>query len=738
MIYNFSYSASGYGLEHIFGSNNLVALAAMQPDIRLGSLYDRRTDKLLPVFTLGNEDNYQRQDVISKRFPSEQQWFVDSENTFSSKVRKLEIESGLALSLLGGLVDMQGHAEYLKDTVSSSNVAKVSLTYKEKTVYQELTPDALKKIDYKDEFTHAVVGIQYGGTCTMVFERDIKYDETKEEIEEALSTVLKSIPKCMEATMKLNSDVIGKVDNFKCTIYSDIKSNESVTTWNEALSFYKSLSTKFSTSGKADARIGISVRIRLLPKYLLRSCQDTLFKELSNVVLDKLKEISESLTEAINESQDLLAKTKKFSILNRKVEGFVKLVENYTTAFRKDMSALLVSTRSGSSDEKLILDAVEKHLNSAFGYLNTWIGTTKWEVDTLLETQNQLSDEYVSNANTTFEQNIVKKTTNVVFTLKVCERKDYFIDEMESYYNNLMKNETTTPGKMIDVILNQRKWFQDKSLIEKIRRMAYRMRTFASANKMNQDVRFFMRETECEKTPDCCIDVWEKGQKLDFVSYEPPTEVRNLRVQEYSYNTMKITWNVSEDGRSNISNYGIYVTNITDLDKKKGSELFKPIKIPPVAGETMTRVVTNLQPGQEYEVSVQCLCLNDYAYSKSVKLCQMTRLSNPPVHFKGEVREKRHINLIWEPPTVKAEDTYLRAFLIECSTIDGKSKFSTSVPSDVRSHTITNLFYGTEYQFKILAYYDDGQDTLPSEDITLKTEAMEAPRHVKVDKYLPF
>ena len=511
MIYNFSYSASGYGLERIFGSNNLVALAAMQPDIRLGSLYDRRTDKLLPVFTLGNEDNYQRQDVISKRFPSEQQWFVDSENTFSSKVRKLEIESGLALSLLGGLVDMQGHAEYLKDTVSSSNVAKVSLTYKEKTVYQELTPDALKKIDYKDEFTHAVVGIQYGGTCTMVFERDIKYDETKEEIEEALSTVLKSIPKCMEATMKLNSDVIGKVDNFKCTIYSDLKSNESVTTWNEALSFYKSLSTKFSTSGKADARIGISVRIRLLPKYLLRSYQDTLFKELSNVVLDKLKEISESLTEAINESQDLLAKTKKFSILNRKVEGFVKLVENYTTAFQKDMSALLVSTRSGSSDEKLILDAVEKHLNSAFGYLNTWIGTTKWEVDTLLETQNQLSDENVCNVNTTFEENIVKKTTNVVFTLKVCKREDHFIEEMESYYKNLIKIETTIARKMIHVILNQRKWFEDKFLTEKIHGMVYQMKTFASANKMNQDVHFSMREIECEKTPDCCIDVWEKG-----------------------------------------------------------------------------------------------------------------------------------------------------------------------------------------------------------------------------------
>ena len=718
----------------------------MRPEFRLGSLYDRRTDKLFPDFTLWKEDSYKREDFIHKRLPSDQQWFVDSENTFSSKVRMLDIESGLALSLLGGLVDMQGHAEYLKDTVSSSNVAKVSLTYQETTVDQELTSDALTNIDHrdlltnneiKDEFTHVVVRIQYGGTFTMVFERDIKDDETKEEIEEALSAVLKSIPACREVTLKLNSDIIEKVDSFKCTIYGDLKSNAEVTTWNEALSLYKSLSTKFSTSAKADAKIGVPVRIWLLPKNLLGSQYDTLFKEVCSDVLDKLKEIIESLTEAINKSQDLLVNTKKFPILHRKIGRFAKLVGNYTTTFRKDiLSALLVSIRSGTSNEKLLFDAVEKHEHSAFGYLNTWIGTTKWEVDTLLETQNQLSDENVCNVNTTFEENIVKKTTNVVFTLKVCEREDHFIDEMESCYNNLIKNETTISRKMIHVILNQRKWFQDKFLIEKIHEMAYQMRVFASANKMNQDVRFSMRETKCEKTPDCCIDVWEKGQKLDFMSFEPPTEVRNLRIKEYSYNSMKIKWNISEDGGSNISNYKIDVTNITAADKKKSSELFKQIKIPPVAGETMTHVVTNLQPGQVYQVSVQCLCLNDHAFSKSVTLCQMTRLSNPPVHFKAEVREKRYINLTWEPPTIKAGDTYLKGFLIKCNTTDGKLKFSISVPSDVRSYTLADLCYCTEYQFKILAYYDDGQDTLPSEAITLKTEAMEAPRNVKVHKYL--
>ena len=493
----------------------------MRPEFKLGSFYDRRTDKLLPGFTLWKEDSYKRKDVISERLPDDQEWFVDSENTFSSKVRNLKIESGLVLSLLGGLVDMQGHAEYLKDTVSLSNVAKVSLTYKKATVKEELTSDVLRNIDYRDlltnnerndEFTHVVVKIQYGAACTMVFERDIKDDETKEEIEEALSAVLKSIPTCREATLKLNDDIIKNVDSFKCTIYSDLKSNAGVTNWNEALSLYKSLSTKFSTSGKAGAKIGVPVRIWLLPKYLLGFHHDTLFKEVSSDVLDKLKEIIESLTEAINKSQDLLVNTKKFPILHKKIGRFVKLVENYTTNFRKDiLSALLVSIRSGTSNEKLLFDAAEKHEHSAFGYLNTWIGTTKWEVDTLLETQNQLSDENVCNVNTTFEENIVKKTTNVVFTLKVCKREDHFIEEMESYYKNLIKIETTIARKMIHVILNQRKWFEDKFLTEKIHGMVYQMKTFASANKMNQDVHFSMREIECEKTPDCCIDVWEKG-----------------------------------------------------------------------------------------------------------------------------------------------------------------------------------------------------------------------------------
>ena len=730
------------GLRNKFGSEKVITLDALRPEFRLGSLYDRRTDNLLPGFVLWEEESYKKEGFISERAASNQQWLIDSENTFSSKLRKLDIEAGLAVSLMGGLVDIKGHAKYLQDTATSSNVAKVSLTYKETTVYRELTSDALFNIDYKDlltndekkdEFTHVVVGIQYGGTCTMVFEKDIKDSETKEEIEGALSVILKSIPISGKAKLKLSRNEREKFDNLKCTVYSDTKSNASVANLDEALSLYKSFSTELSNLVETETERGVPVRIWLVPKSLLGSQHETLVRELSNVVVNRPKEIIESLTKVTNDSRDLLIKAKQFPILNRKIDRFAKLVENYSTTFQKNiLKELLVSIRKGTAEENLLLDAIQKHEHSAFGYLNEYIGRIKKEVDTLLAIQNQLPDKCVSFANETFEQIIVKKATNIVLTLQVCEKEDDFIGEMESYYINLAQNETTTSKEKIFDILNKRKWIEDESLKEKMRGMANQIRIFALANQMNEDTGFFVREIECKEIPDCCIDVWERGKKLVLMSFEPPTEIRNLQIKEYSHNTIKIEWHVPKEGRSSISNYKIEVSGITVVEGKQVLQLLDQIKLPPVADESMTYEVTNLRPGEVYQISVHCLCLNDHALSKSVTLRQMTRVSNPPVDFTGKVREKRHINLAWKNPTIQAKSANLKGFLIEYKTTNGKSWFSKLLSRDTKSYNLSNLFYDKEYQFRILACYDSEKDTLPSEEINLKTELMEVPQIKKV------
>ena len=58
--------------------------------------------------------------------------------------------------------------------------------------------------------------------------------------------------------------------------------------------------------------------------------------------------------------------------------------------------------------------------------------------------------------------------------------------------------------------------------------------------------------------------------------------------------------------------------------------------------------------------------------------------------------------------------------MIEYKTTNEKSLLSKLVASDVKSYSFSNLSYGTEYQFRILACYDGAKDTLPSEYIKLK------------------
>lgn len=97
-----------------------------------------------------------------------------------------------------------------------------------------------------------------------------------------------------------------------------MRSNERVDSWSKALAVYKSLSSKLIENGSDDLKRGVPVKIRLLPKRFFGIKHETLSKELQSNVVDRSVEVIEFLTEAINESRDLLNETEKFPILKKK------------------------------------------------------------------------------------------------------------------------------------------------------------------------------------------------------------------------------------------------------------------------------------------------------------------------------------------------------------------------------------------------------------------------------------
>lgn len=119
-------------------------------------------------FSLLKGDSHKKGNCISETVGSTQQWLIDLENTFSLKVLNLTVFSS---SFLSGMLNVKCHVECFKDTASTNNVAKVSLTYKRAMIYKKVTEDTLLNLDHKnlligdeldDEFTHVIVAVQYG------------------------------------------------------------------------------------------------------------------------------------------------------------------------------------------------------------------------------------------------------------------------------------------------------------------------------------------------------------------------------------------------------------------------------------------------------------------------------------------------------------------------------------------------------------------------------------------------
>ena len=139
----------------------------------------------------------------------------------------------------------------------------------------------------------------------------------------------------------------------------------------------------------------------------------------------------------------------------------------------------------------------------------------------------------------------------------------------------------------------------------------------------------------------------------------------------------------------------------------------------------MAHEIVHLRPGNTYKISLQCLWLNHNIFGEPAEVFQMTRLSNPPVDFKAQIIEKRHVKLSWRDPTILAEHANCKGFLIEYKTTIENTWQNQLVQAELHTCIFADLNYDTEYKFRILARYEKGEETLPTEEIHLKTESME-------------
>lgn len=140
---------------------------------KIGELYDARNDNFLRISLVnGNFSSFIQS--TENRYSNLKYLKL---NTLTEKLQSLDVQAGLKLSVLGGLIEVSGSGKYVKDTLHSTKSAKVSVANFVTTEYEQINIvglDVRKLIDLdvlaKIDATHVVVGIQWGGNVIVSVE----------------------------------------------------------------------------------------------------------------------------------------------------------------------------------------------------------------------------------------------------------------------------------------------------------------------------------------------------------------------------------------------------------------------------------------------------------------------------------------------------------------------------------------------------------------------------------------
>ncbi|XDV48062.1 hypothetical protein PO909_017559, partial [Leuciscus waleckii] len=159
---------------------NSIETAALGRPFQLGMLYDCRRDALVPGIRLWSQEQLQQN--ISTKPQINTVFTVTASDSIEDKSRLLNIDGCLKLSLLGGLLNVSGAANFLKDTKNSFNQQRLTLHYHSTTKFEEMIMNHLAgdMAHYDNEVaTHVVTAVLYGADACFVFDREVSSGEDK-------------------------------------------------------------------------------------------------------------------------------------------------------------------------------------------------------------------------------------------------------------------------------------------------------------------------------------------------------------------------------------------------------------------------------------------------------------------------------------------------------------------------------------------------------------------------------
>ena len=672
----------------------------------LGMLYDRRSDQLIVGKTLWSLDHLgQAVNTITKPYTNSK---VLAEDTIDDKTSGLNIKGGIKLSLICGLVNVQGAAKYLDDRKTSSHYSRVVLKYETTTEFKQLTMEHLGpgKVQYPEVFdqdiaTDVVVGILYGAKAFFIFDQEVSKDESLKEVHGSMELLVKSLP---GISTDITEDQKKKTEKMHCKMYGDFRTEESPTTYEDAVRVYRQLPSLIGDKGQN----AVAVQVYLCSLSEIDCKRQRMVREISANYMSKTCEILEHIQCIESKCSELMREDvcSSFSQVKKQLSSFKSNISRYKIFLQKKLLPLLPRIRGGGAEESALGDIFEEKERSPFAQtrIDAWIVEKENEMKRLKSMIDDLGDTPFVNPEDV--KNEAYKLSNdhlVCCTFKIGKEDDPQILSMDGYLTGKVLPELKKKASSST---------DDKNVRKRIRQTLKQFLELKSANEDNKEVKFFATE-EClsdnfSGNPGAFIYLYEEGE-LENDDFKLSPKPENLEAESVRDDLIELWWNDPHWSENKIEKYKVQC-------KKNEANSDWITQYTPCGKEAKkTATISGLQPATSYLVRV-CAVGQIVVSQYSNTLSATTKPTSPPGKPTFAAATTDTITIAFTKPKSIGKGVIIEKYKIAWIFNSQQMEQFLHYTEDASlTCTIKGLQAGVPYNFSVTAICGSKGDSNPSD-----------------------
>ncbi|XP_044860103.1 stonustoxin subunit alpha-like [Mauremys mutica] len=721
-----------------------IEMPALGRPLRLGMLYDCRSDKLIPGITLWNTDTLSKQVGTTMQHKTEFQ--IIASDTMENKASALSLSGSLKASFLGGLVEVNGSAAFLNDTKKSKNQARVTLQYSTTTKFEQLaiSHSECQNISYpavydQNAATHMVTAVLYGAQAFFVFDREVSSTESVEEIQGNMKLMIEKLPKISgegKGSMKKETKKEEKTENFSCTFYGDFALENNPVTCLDAMEIYSTLPKLLGDNEEK----AVPVRVWLYPLQLLDSKAAQLVREISITLIFDAQKALEQLTELDMRCNDMMKNSiaATFPEIKKKIQQFKELCQQHRQTFQQQLARILPAIRGGGAEEGALVDILKSKEQSPFNTLrlNEFLDTKEREMNLVDSYLARLQNVKVMSSESELEKIVLSPEHDFVvsFTLTSLHNKEPYLSDLNFWLQRqfLEKIQESASASSPYEKSNSKQWFVGEEIKRKALKFAKSFLDFTSVNKSQEKTRFIVASVPDEEHPGASIYLYADGE-LVSTNFEPPSKPFPPLIGGTKHDRVQFTFIPAAYGRAAISGYRAEYRIV-------GQENWAAVDVNNTQ-ETFT--VTGLCPNTEYQFRYAAVSKPGLSESSDVSDPVKTLPPTSPPGKPGKnTVDSSAITLTWECPTVVGEGVSISEYKVEYkettgdTSREGKGKWLERRTGErTESCNIDGLRPEMPYRFRVSAVCADGAVSAPSEETSIST--LKKVKHLSKSVYYP-